>query len=314
MGVFRSFARSQSVFPIVLAGTLVLALMPTSWLGWTAAPAELLSFLVQPLSSVGQTAGAWVRQGAIHRDDPDESPDAGQWREEAQRFQQLYRAEQLRVQELEEQLEQLQLIPIEQLNVPVSRFHARIVAGHPTSPTGEVTLRGGSRVGIAPGAIAVHGGVHLLGGVTEVSTFSCRLRPITSRATRDIRAVVLPGDQPGASMRDAPAVSLASRGDGTFIADAETIWALAEGDLVCLADFAWPRSAQGMLIGTIQSLNVKDSEPLRNEIIVRPRHQLADLSSVVLIIEQEPDIGQGGPGAGGAGGAGGVGGVGGGGS
>ena len=48
-----------------------------------------------------------------------------------------------------------------------------------------------------------------------------------------------------------------------------------------------------MLIGLIESLKVKDSEPLRNEIVIRPRHLLSNLDSVVLIVEQEPDIGQG---------------------
>ncbi|UCD76742.1 MAG: hypothetical protein JSV91_07405 [Phycisphaerales bacterium] len=292
MGVFRSFARSQIAFPVALAVTLVLALLPTSWLGWTSAPAELLGFIVQPLSAIGDTAGTWIRRGTLSRTVPEETPEASRWREEAQRFQQLYRAEQLRVQELEEQLEQLQLIPIEQLNVQVNRFHARVVASHPTSPGGTVTLRGGERVGVTPGAIAVYGGVHLLGRVIEVSAFSCRLRPITSRATRAIRAVVLPADQPGGSMSDAPAISLQPRGDGAFIADAETIWALAEGDIVCLADPAWPQSAQGMLIGLVESLKVKDSEPLRNEIVIRPRHLLSNLNSVVLIVEQESDTGR----------------------
>lgn len=297
MSVVRAFVRSQATFPAALAVTVVIALLPSPWLAWTSGPAELLGFVVQPLSSLGQLAGSWIRQGTASGGE-DESPEAARWREEAERFQQLFRAEQLRVQELEEQLKQLQLIPVDHLNVPVIRMNARIVAGHPTSPTGSVTLRGGSQAGITIGTIAVHGGVHLLGQVVEVSPFSSRLRPLVSQATRDIQAVIVPADRLDTRLRDAMPVCLVARGDGTFVADGEAIWSLAEGDLICLADPAWPQAAQGMVVGTIRSVQVKDSEPLRNEIIIRPRYRLLDLSSVVLVVEQDPDAHRGAEGGG----------------
>jgi hypothetical protein len=86
-------------------------------------------------------------------------------------------------------------------------------------------------------------------------------------------------------------------GEGVFIADVERDRAFV-GDIVRLNDPGWSPVAQGMILGTIESVTPNDDEPLRRRIVVRPQYAISDVAVVTLIVagDAEPDDAGGGEG------------------
>ncbi len=56
-----------------------------------------------------------------------------------------------------------------------------------------------------------------------------------------------------------------------------------------LADHTWPEAAQAMVIGTIESVRVKDDDLLRNGLVVRTRYQAHELRYVTLKVELDEE-------------------------
>jgi hypothetical protein len=113
--------------------------------------------------------------------------------------------------------------------------------------------------------------------------------PLSSAKTPPFLAKVQPRDRAAESTATSSrALQLFPTGDGEFTADADGSMVINEGDIVRLMDPppAWPETAQAMVVGVVRSVRPKESEPLRNTVIIRPRFQLSQIPSVVLKIEE----------------------------
>ena len=109
--------------------------------------------------------------------------------------------------------------------------------------------------------------------------------PVTDPATGLMEAIILPADDPAAEIADAPRLQLVAHGE-FLVGDLDRNLVVQAGDVVRLSDPAWPDSAQGMILGTVKSVEPKDLQPLNNRITVEPTFYAHDVASVTLKIER----------------------------
>lgn len=264
-------------------------MLPTSLLGWVGDLSSIVRLPVAPLDDLGNSAAAWLRP--VPEPHADLPPDAQalvkNLEEQRDRYERLYHATSQRIIDLQEQLQQLQQVPIDTLEAPVSLLRAQITTRNPSEPNAPVQLNRGTRQGVATSSIAVYNGVHLIGRVADVTAVSCSLHPLTDGATGLIRAAVLPAADDTITVAEAARVALKPTGDGAFLGEVAKDRHVKPGDNVRLFDSAWPMSAQAMIIGVVTDVRTKDDQPLRNEIVVKPRYTVAQLSDVTLIVEDQ---------------------------
>lgn len=263
-------------------------MMPTRWLGWTKDVAAIVALPITPFTHIGTKLSATLRPAASpldaltgdHRDMLEKLAIEKDYAEA-----QLVHA-QLRIDELEQQVAQLQLASRYSSGRPVKLLLADITSHSPNLSLDVVSLSRGSRDGVVEGAIAVHAGVHLVGRVTQVDTLRSLMVPMTSPAMQElIDAVVMPAGNADALVDQAPRVQLSLRKDGTFSAEIDRQVAVERGDVARLADARWPGTAQAMIIGTVENVEPIEDQPLRRRIVVRPMYRAHELSSVTLKIE-----------------------------
>lgn len=287
-------SRTPPAFIIAVFITFVLSLFPTRWLGWVGDVSSIVRLPVAPLGDLGNSAAHWMRPPAErHAElDPTARELVTTLEEQRDRYERLYHAAVSHATELEQQLQELQQVPVESLNIPVTLLRAQITTRHPNQPNGPVQLNRGSRHGVERGAIAVYQGVHMVGRVADISNVSCSLHPMTHSATGLIRAAIFTtgGEREDATAADAARVALRATGDGEFIGDVSQDYPVQVGDTARLFDSAWPASAQAMIIGSVIDVRTKDRQPLRNEIVVQPRFTVSQLAVVTLIIEEQATI------------------------
>lgn len=275
--------------------TLLAAFLPTGWLGWTDILASIVNVPLQPLTDGGLRLGAWIRPAT------DEYAQASQElkrrTEELETTRALLYAARLRIEALQEEIGELQAARRLHQGAEINPLYARVTGRSPDRAGGPVRLNAGTRHGVTPGTVAVYRGVHLIGRVArDVSRLSCHLVPITDPSAGLLEAIILPGDDPVADVRNAPRLQLESDGNGALVGDLDSSTQVRKGDVVRLSDPAWPDSAQGMIVGEVESIEPKDLQPLRNAITVRPRYQANRVASVTLKIERgEPAVPEGEP-------------------
>lgn len=286
----RMLNRSQKAFVLALLVTIVLAFLPARWLGWTSDIANILSVPLMPFRDLGTSISAWLLPPSPSTPPRLAGAEQEQILDELERMERLYHASELRVKDLEEQLEQLQGVPVDELRTPVTRITARVTARNPRDRAGLIEINRGRRAGVTPGTIAVYGGAHLVGRVIDVGMHNSFLMPAVNPDSELIRAAVLPADDPEMNIRQAPTVLLDPVGDGTFSAEIERTLDMtvpvAEGDLVRLADPHWPAAAQATIVGEIESIRSDIGGTLRDRLVVRPRYHAMQLDRVILLIEE----------------------------
>jgi hypothetical protein len=113
----------------------------------------------------------------------------------------------------------------------------------------------------------------------------CTLLPLANKDNKWITAVIASKDKPAANAQ--MKLQFQPRGDGTLTADADKSLVISAGDLALLLDPAWSQAAQGWKIGIVESVQVKDSDPLRNTIVVRPHYQVAAVTTVMLVTPED---------------------------
>ncbi|MHC4414714.1 MAG: rod shape-determining protein MreC [Planctomycetota bacterium] len=284
----RTIPRSQRAFSFAIGVTLILALLPTGWLRpWTSHVADIVNVPVQPFADAGIRPRGRLRP----RDDATagESERVRHLTEELEKARALSHAKQLRIEALEQEIRELQ---------DARRFHrggeveidplfARITGRSPDRAGGPVRLNVGRRDGVTGGTVAVFRGVHLIGRVAEdVAQAGSWIIPITDPSNRLVEAVILPAGDPLAPVGEAPRILLAPSGPGAFAGDLDAAVGVERGDTVRLSDPTWPASAQGMIVGFVESVSPKDAQPLLTSIVVRPRYHAHHLTSVTLKIER----------------------------
>jgi len=287
----RSLLSAQRAFPIAMVVTLAIALLPGAALGWVNPLREITGLVLTPFTVPLNMLAGWLRpppdtlEGTVVDPESLRHLDA-----ERMEFERLYLAEQARADELEQQLQQLQNAPADLPRVQVKPLLARIALRAPTDALGEVTINRGTRDGVTPGTVAVYNHVHFIGWVKSASNLQSTLVPAMAKPTR-VRGAVIARDRPSAavSLANAPKLGFDAAGDGAFVAEPDKSIVINVGDEVVLLDEDWPASAQGLRIGTVESVKPNDKVPLRNIVTVRPAYQLSQVRMVVLRIESHDE-------------------------
>jgi cell shape-determining protein MreC len=279
----RAITTSQKAFALTMLVTLGVAFLPVRWLRWSNDVAGIVNAPLAPFSQLGVLLASWLRPARGPVIDLPES--AARIIEERERYESLYHAEQLRVQALEEQLAQLQQVPLENLRVPVRLVLADVIGRSPGAASGVIELKRGSRDGVSPGNVAVYAGVHLVGQVRDVDRLRSLMVPVTSPAIGLVGGAVRPKDRPEAPMRGSQRIHLEAGGDGTLVAHVDREMDVHSGDEIVLVDDGWPAAAQAMVLGVVDAIVPVDETPLRKRVIVRPHYQADELAHVTLKIE-----------------------------
>lgn len=238
-----------------------------------------------PVRQVGVSAGEWLRPPADPRLRAASTERERLLAEQLDEVERLYQAAELRARELQEQLEQIMLMPLDDMRVPFHPVVASITGRNPRSPTAQVELNRGRDFGLQEGTIAAYGGSHLIGRVVGPGQLRSHLLPITNVNSDYIRARVMPRDRLDLPISAAPVIDLEPRGDGSFIADAEHSVPIEVGDMVRLDDRRWPMSAQAMVVGFVDAIRPNDTNSLLQTLIVRPRYHASELAHVTLKVE-----------------------------
>ncbi|HWB18810.1 MAG TPA: rod shape-determining protein MreC [Phycisphaerales bacterium] len=289
--------RSQAAFPLTVVATFALAFLPGRWLGWSTSVADVARVPMSPIGFVGTWFANWLRPGVTRHIPTDENAvtkladDLQYQTEQTQKMLAANLKQALRISDLEQQIAELQMIPA----------HIREMAGAPISAETPVTSRAANAIdGLVElkipeeakdrvtekSTIAVYGAVNLLGRVTEVSKFRVMLMPITNEATSWFMAAVIPADRiedATFDMSSAARVQLRPHGDGTLSGEMDRAKDVGKGDKVILSDPSWPEWAQAMVVGIVEKVQPKESEPLIQQVIVRPRVLVSELSHVTLL-------------------------------
>ena len=164
-------------------------------------------------------------------------------------------------------------------------FNVRQLLASVIGPTSDASsslfdVRAGSADGVEVGSVVAFDGVNLVGRVTRADTKSCQVQPVFDVKAPDINGIIFPLETSSDTPPDPGAVSLSCRltptragtlaGAATArsLRAAEPVPPLKIGMLVRLADETWPRSAQMLVIGRIEEVQVLANG--RERIVVRP--------------------------------------------
>jgi cell shape-determining protein MreC len=289
----RSALTSHRLLLLTLLATLVAAFLPNRALSWTRTLSQVARLPINPLTDGMNRLRQWIRPTPSEFDHlPGESrklvAEAIADRDSAMR---LLRESELRIRDLERQLEQLQRIDTEGIEGVVRPLviAAPVLSQHPDSAVGSMELKAGSREGITPGTIGVYNGDHLLGRVSSVTPFTCTFVPLASRDHSAIRAVVFPSIRRQDHQSPLTNTMLRPDGEGSFVGEVHHDAGVAAGDDIALDDPAWPPVAQTRRIGRIVAIEPIDDQPLKRTIVVRPYVQPQDVYEFTLLrMENDP--------------------------
>ncbi len=300
----KTHTRSRSAFAAALFLSFVTAFLPAQWLGWTN---WLHDLVMIPLAPFGE-AGVWLRAQMSSKPrlviGDDVEAHVRLLEQEADHWRSLHAARVLEIDQLRAKLRALEQVGRDAASDQVRVLTSDIISQPIDRTSGIVELDAGARLGVVDGAVGVGGGADLLGRVTRVAALKSTFQATTNKATGPIQAVVAAGRVSGGGLDGRDAILATPTGDGSFEADIDRTLNVAEGDLVYVSDPAWPRCAQGLVLGEVVSKRTKEEQPLRDRIVIRPRRDLLEVSFVVLKwdepgVSAESGVGRGGGGGGG---------------
>ena len=297
-------AHARKLLPLTYVVLTLLALVvPVRWVSWFSSFSRLTQTLVAPVSHPLAGVSRWLYPSGEPRNEPEELRMLRDDLEvtKVQLHQALGENDQLRlmIQELQRgraldpELQVLQLV-----GIPVIGS-----SGDLADPL--LVIRAGRNQGVDQHTIAMAYGLQLLGRVVSTGDRTATVAPITSKAGGGLTAVImLDPTNPTTGL----ACTLTPRGDGTLAGDVEdrrdaATGAVIEpkvGDEVRLRDPAhWPRTAQMLLVGKVESVGPSPKQPLRKVVTVRPTvKHLERVSEVVLRILPDPELAPPGKGGG----------------
>jgi cell shape-determining protein MreC len=150
-----------------------------------------------------------------------------------------------------------------------------------------VNIKAGRREGVSEGAVAVLGGVHLVGRVRSIAEMRSAVQPLTDRAVGLIDAVITSEDlqfvaecqleSDGRGLFSGKVKESGETGGATSPADS-----IAPGMLVRLKDNSWPSAAQMLVVGKVERVESSAEMARRRIVIVRPEYTLARAAEVML--------------------------------
>lgn len=201
--------------------------------------------------------------------------------------------------DLTEQIRQLQRGISLNSNQDVARVVAPVVSGEATGGSSLLMARTAGLVGadgqkpiIEAGAVAVTDGVNLVGRVIGVRNVVADIRPINDPGPSVLRGSIFPLESDAGA--DHASVSLGTQLSGISggrlrgsiyvlkLPDGQTEPVVTPGMVVRLSDPGWPRSAQMLIIGYVESVERADNG--RPIVIVRPAFDPQRLETVTLLL------------------------------
>ncbi|MCC6678327.1 MAG: hypothetical protein IT436_14405 [Phycisphaerales bacterium] len=279
--------------PGAIAISAILCLLPLRWLSWLNDFQDLTLTLVGPLSRQFEKLLEW-RAPALTTQLEKELAES---RQDRDHYQMLYYRATQDIEELRERIEQLQQGIALNPDLPVTLYAAPVIARSSDLASGAFTVRAGSRIGVVPGTVVTAGGVQLVGRVTQSGTRTCTVQPITDRTAGPIYGLIIFDEDTGKRItcRLEPAGDGLLKGPVEDRRDDATQEPLTPvpGQTVRLFDpESWPKNAQMLVIGKVESITPAPDQPLRKIITVRPTSRLERVSEVVLRLagDLRPDL------------------------
>lgn len=249
----------------------------TAWAGWFG---DLLATLVAPVSDPSARIARWLAPATPRSAQPEQIRRLEQEREELLR---LYRVEREEVARLRGLIADLQAGAALYPEAKVRQLVAPVIASSSDRSSTVLRVRAGRASGVDRGAIATTAGVQLVGRVQDVAERLCDVFPITDPGTGSITGMILLD-----ATSIGPTCLLKPTGAGTLSGPVEDMSgivprrAIEPGMRVLLQDSAWPRAAQMLLIGVVETAEPAPNQPLRTVVTVRPTLRLDRVGEVVL--------------------------------
>lgn len=158
---------------------------------------------------------------------------------------------------------------------------ADVVAAPGGSARGLLIINQGERSGIVKGAVVVSG-EFLVGRVAEAGEFTSVVRLLIAPTPRPIPFEVRIIGPAGAARQNGVALSSP---DGKEFWIETAVNAVLIGDVVCMADQAWPAEARGFIVGKVTRRDKMPNDPfLRERVVVVPIRELQTLNHVQVLL------------------------------
>lgn len=264
--------KTRQLLPLTFVILTLLAFTPVRWVSWLSSFGQLMQTLVAPISHPLAGLSRWLSPADRAPPKPEQIRSLENEIEAVrlERLQAVAENDRLRamIKELQRGLAVDPELGVIQISVPVIGS-----AGDLADPL--LTIRAGLKQGVSRNTIAVGDGLQLIGRVVDSGERTATIAPITSKSSGGLSAVVLMDESSAGGL----ACTLLARGDGTLHGDVEDRRDPATnipiepkvGAEVRLKDpNHWPRSAQMLLVGRVESVEPSPKQPLRKVVTVRP--------------------------------------------
>lgn len=275
----RSMLSAPRLLVITSSVVALLSVLPPGGIRWVGSLSKPIVFLIGPVNKAMGWGASFVSSGT--RANASDSPEVSEVRRQLEEYKFQWLNERQENERLRRVVEELQKTP---LSTEVMRqVYAPIIGGGADLSAGILKAKAGEREGVIPGSVVVVEGVHVVGRVREVTSRYSLILPITQKASRGMKGVIMVGDQRG------PFCDLVPTDRGTlngkvFFDEGVPRPDLKPGMLVRLDDPEWPSSARMLIIGQIIEVVPLPQQPNRPVVTVRPQFAIDKISEVVIRI------------------------------
>lgn len=277
--------------PICVISMIILCMLPSGWLEWTGWFRAQARVVVYPIAHPMTLAKNLVIPQSVGN--PNATAREQSLKSELDRYRALLYREQQQNAQLTAMVDRLSDGAAVTPEVPVTQI-PRPVAGLSRE---YLLVRSGGHERISRSTVAVVNAVQLCGRVVEANDRTALVLPITAKGAPPLLGNVLLDDT-GLNVARCMLTPIGKgllEGDVTKPIADETgtpTATIEKGMEVRLLDDQWPRHAQMLLIGTIESVDPSPDQPLRQRITVRPS---VDLRSIPEVFFRVPDLEGGSP-------------------
>jgi len=270
---------------IVIVLFVASSLLPTKWSRWAGWFADPMAFFVQPIAHpVMRLTRSLLPKPAEPEHDNPQLRELTRQRDEVQL---LYRQSQLRINQLQQQVRDLQSgVPVAP-GAHVRQLWAPVTARSSSLRDGVIRIGAGENQQVIPDvSVATSLGVNLIGRVIEVDSQTSWILPFNHSRAGHITGVVIAGP----TLEESFNCQLHARGDGLLTGDmvADAV-GIEPGQTVRLRDDSWPASAQMLILGRVVHVDHKENQRL--VVVVKPNVAPDRVSEVVLRISESADEG-----------------------
>lgn len=267
--------RPFAVAVLIVSG---LAVSPSRITGGVLRDASsIFTALLNPPAHLLQLAQEWLRP-PTHADAGVDPLVVAVQRERDTYRSQLFAAQEA-IQELEAKVEQLGAIRRADPTGEWRLVDAAVGVATPTVGKGMVQLLAGTALGIAAGDVAIVRGDLIAGRVAaSPSSWTCTLVPMGNPGLGRIDGAIVLDEAKGKHF----AVQLQATANGLLECDVPLDATIPADAVVRLRDAAWPKGAQGMVLGRVRDVRRKDQQPLRGRAVVAPAVDTSRLAEVTL--------------------------------